>query len=92
MFKQTKDGVVGIWHWNGSASTPVIEMGEPCSNLDRSAEAKNLKIDSSSIERDGYRSSRLVIASACNAEESNEKEEEDSDWGGIYLSSFDLSY
>jgi len=87
MFKQTNAGVAGIWHWDGKTITPIVKVGDPCLDLDTSTNA-TMVIDSVSIERDSYRASQLAIAAACSANVTSEEEEEDADWGGIYLRKF----
>eukprot|EP00804_Cyclotella_cryptica_P017878 CCRYP_001267-RD/>CCRYP_001267-RD protein AED:0.03 eAED:0.03 QI:6222/1/1/1/0.63/0.58/12/127/714 len=87
MFKQTNDGVTGIWHWDGKAATPIVKVGDHCSTVDNSTDAAMI-IDSVSIERDSYRASQLAIAAACSVDAIDEEDEEDSDWGGIYLRKF----
>jgi hypothetical protein len=84
MFKQTYNGRVGVWHWDGENINPVVQAGESCSDLDSSAGANDMVIDNVLLERDGYRSSRFTVAASCS-NPSAVSEEDDPDWGGVYV-------
>jgi hypothetical protein len=90
MFKMTKDGVTGIWHWDGNPDNneEILAVGKKCLDGD-----PGMIVDSISIERDSYRWSQLAIAAACSVNSSSvtveaagtDEDSDDSDWGGIYV-------
>lgn len=91
---QINNTTVGIFYAtqkgkNNFVSTPVIETGQNCTDLDPlgvDATDQPLLVESLAIERDSFRGKYLAIAAACGAIVNEDDEDSDEgDWGGIYL-------
>ena len=92
VYKLKVHDTVGIYWGDGVNSVQaVIETGQNCTILDADgidSSGASLLIESLAIERDGFRGNRLAIAAACASDvviEEGADEEDEGDWGGIYL-------
>ena len=87
---------VGIYHWKGgevNSGQIIVETGQECTDIDAKGVAPNgtsLLVESVAMERDSFRGSLMVVSVACatevtDADDIEEEEVDEGDWGGIYM-------
>lgn len=91
----TTSGIyTGYWNKNVYTSHPILESGDECTDIDAMAVTSGgtaLLVESVAIERDGFRKNYLCVSVACGTLIVTEEEEEDeADWGGIYCANIEL--